>query len=215
MKIIKDSRVRHYELTYLVSANITSEEAKKVAEAVLELVKKAKGQVLNTIDWGKKELSYMIKQDGERQYDAFYTHLELEMDAAKVQSLDQDLRILPDLMRYLLVLGSRIKVKAVQKEIAKSEVKPKVKTEVKSEVVSETKPKVKSEAKTKAETKPAVQEKVADQTSVETAVILEEKPETTSEVKEKKVVKPKAKLAIKTLEKKVKAKVDKKPAKSA
>ncbi|MBU0978650.1 MAG: 30S ribosomal protein S6 [Patescibacteria group bacterium] len=199
MKIIKDSRVRHYELTYLVSANITSEEAKKVAEAVLELVKKAKGQVLNTIDWGKKELSYMIKQDGERQYDAFYTHLELEMDAAKVQSLDQDLRILPDLMRYLLVLGSRIKVKAVQKEIAKSEVKPKVK----------------SEAKTKAETKPAVQEKVADQTSVETAVILEEKPETTSEVKEKKVVKPKAKLAIKTLEKKVKAKVDKKPAKSA
>jgi len=174
MKIIKDARVRHYELTYLVPADLTSEEAKKAAEVVLGLIKKAKGKVLNSIDWGKKELSYMIKHAGERQYEAVYTHLELELDAANVQQLDLDLKILPELMRYLLVLSEdrqqneaaqKPAKKPVQKQAAKTGIKtklsPETKQEVKPETKREVKPEIKQEVKIKKKSAAKTSEKMA------------------------------------------------------
>jgi ribosomal protein S6 len=154
MKIIKDPRVRKYELTYLVPAGLTSDEVKKINETIVELVKKAKGKLLNTTDWGKKELAYTIKHEGKRQNEAIYTHLELELDSTQTPKLETDLRIQPQVMRSLLVVASSVEAKPE----AKAKVEPKEKVEAKAKVKAEVKAEVKPKKATKDSKKEAPSE---------------------------------------------------------
>ena len=58
MKLITDKVVRKYEFTYLLPEFFTSAEVEKAQKEIEELVKKHKGKVISTADWGKKALAY-------------------------------------------------------------------------------------------------------------------------------------------------------------
>lgn len=107
MKIVKDSRVREYELTFLLSAELAVDEVKQLVTAIGDLVKKNHGTIAATEEWGKKELSYPIKFKGSFHRQAIYTHLIIEFDSKHVQGFEQDLYLMPEIMRHLLVTAEK------------------------------------------------------------------------------------------------------------
>lgn len=105
MKLIPDVRIRRYELTYLLPVNLTTDEVRVVQEKITSLIKKHKGTVEITEDWGKKPLAYRIKHKGKSQSEASYTHLVISFDASKVSAFEQEFKHEAMLLRYLLVVA--------------------------------------------------------------------------------------------------------------
>lgn len=105
MKLVKDKRVRQYELTFLLPVSLTSDESRGVQDAVAGLVKKYKGSVVNTEDWGKKTLAYAIRHHSKRQTEANYTHAVIEFPAESVTPFEQEFKLQPMVMRHLLVVA--------------------------------------------------------------------------------------------------------------
>lgn len=106
MKLVKDKRVRNYELTYLLPEVLTSSEIATAKEAVETLLKKHKITILSSDDWEKRSLAYPIKYKSKKQYEAYYTHLTLKADAASMPKFEKDLYLNQDVMRHLVVLTS-------------------------------------------------------------------------------------------------------------
>lgn len=96
---------RTYELTYLVPATITDAEVSKIKDSVAALVKKHKGEVVTTEEWGKKKLAYRIKHGGTVHTEAHYVHLVLHFSTDKVSAFEKDVYLMTSLLRHLLVLG--------------------------------------------------------------------------------------------------------------
>ncbi len=104
-KLKPDKQVRSYELTVLTPGDFTSTELKKVTDAISSLVKKLGGEVVETKDWGKKELAYAIKKQGKQFKDAVYTFFVLKLDAEKAPELDKQILLNADIIRHLLVVA--------------------------------------------------------------------------------------------------------------
>ena len=107
MKILASSRVRQYELTYLVPSSLSSSEISKVNEAVEKLLKKHGIKILSQDDWGKKNLAYPIKFKGTKNYDASYIHMILETDSAKIGEFEKGLYLIQEVIRHLIVLAEK------------------------------------------------------------------------------------------------------------
>lgn len=105
MQIPADKRVRQYELTYLVPANLTSDESKQIQDAVEKLVKKHKGSVQSKEDWGKKPLAYTIQHSGKRYTEAVYTFMVLEFDTSKAVAFEKDVYLNQSIIRHLFVVA--------------------------------------------------------------------------------------------------------------
>lgn len=105
MKILKEKRVRSYELTFLVPASLTSVDIAATNTAVLALCKKHGLTITDQEDWGKKELAYPIRFSGKSEREAVYTHLVIEAEAKKVQAFEKDLNLQQNVIRHLLVLA--------------------------------------------------------------------------------------------------------------
>jgi ribosomal protein S6 len=105
MKLTVSPRIRVYELTYLVPGSFASTEVAAMDEAITKLVSKHKLSVKKQEDWGRKALAYNIKRAGKKHAEAYYKHLVLEGDAAKVPAFEAEIYLLPQVIRHLLVLA--------------------------------------------------------------------------------------------------------------
>lgn len=94
---------RNYEVTYLVNSGLTSSELTAIRDEVASLVGKHKGKIVETEDWGKKTLAYVIKTGDKSHNEAFYTHLIVEMPASEMPKLDKDLQLKKEIIRSLVV----------------------------------------------------------------------------------------------------------------
>lgn len=94
---------RNYEVTYLVNSGLTSSELTALRDEIATLIGKHKGKVIETEDWGKKNLAYVIKTGDKSHSEAFYTHLVVEMPANEVLKLDKDLQLKKEIIRSLVV----------------------------------------------------------------------------------------------------------------
>ena len=106
MKLVKDKRVRTYELTYLLPAALTSSEVATAKEAIEQLLKKHKVTIISQDDWGKKALAYPIKYKSQKQYEAYYTHMVLEAESSRMPKLENDLYLKQEIIRHLVVAAS-------------------------------------------------------------------------------------------------------------
>lgn len=113
MKLVKDKRVRQYELTFLLPVSLTSDEARGVQDAVSSLVKKYKGSIVATEEWGKKTLAYAIRHTGKRQAEANYHHVLIEFPAESVTAFEQEFKLQPLVLRHLLVVAEAAPEKVV------------------------------------------------------------------------------------------------------
>ena len=122
MKILVDERVRQYELTFILVANLTSTELKQSFETLSALVKKYQGEVVRQEDWGKKPFAYTIKKGGKRYLEGAYHHWVISLEAKHVNDLERELILLPILIRSLLIKAEDNTVRLTQPlEIGRSE----------------------------------------------------------------------------------------------
>lgn len=88
-----------YELAVVVSAKIEDDERAQVIEKVKALVERFGGQISDVDEWGKKKLAYEI----QKMKEAYYYFIHFESDAKAPQEIEQRLRIMDNVIRFLCV----------------------------------------------------------------------------------------------------------------
>ncbi|MCA9369590.1 MAG: 30S ribosomal protein S6 [Pseudomonadales bacterium] len=120
MKLAKKTAARQYEVTYLIPSSLSTSEQKALHDAVQALISKHSGTVVNSDDWGVKELAYTIIVGGERYHEAVYTHLLADLDGATISKLEKDLGILKGVIRHLVVRADEADTSSTSKASTKA-----------------------------------------------------------------------------------------------
>ena len=88
-----------YELVLVVNAKIEDDARTAVVEKAKAYVTRFGGTVTEVEDWGKKKLAYEIQHMKE----GFYYFIQFEADAACPAELEKRVRIMENVLRYLVV----------------------------------------------------------------------------------------------------------------
>ena len=88
-----------YELAVIVSAKIEDDERAATIEKVKGYIERFGGTITNVDEWGKKKLAYEIQKMGE----GFYYFIQFDAEPGVPGELEQRLRIMDNVLRYLCV----------------------------------------------------------------------------------------------------------------
>lgn len=88
-----------YELAVVVNAKIEDEERAQVIEKVKDMITRFGGNVTDVDEWGKRRLAYEIQKMKEADY--YFVHFEA--DATVPGEIEQRIRIMDNVLRYLCV----------------------------------------------------------------------------------------------------------------
>ena len=88
-----------YELAVIVSAKIEDDERAATIEKVKGYIERFGGTITNVDEWGKKKLAYEIQKMGE----GFYYFIQFDAGTDTPGELEQRLRIMDNVLRYLCV----------------------------------------------------------------------------------------------------------------
>lgn len=93
--------MRKYELTLVLKPT----SKKETQGRLLANIKKwmGKGEIISTKDWGKRELSYPIRNEEE----GIFLFLEMELEPGKGGEIERRLRLEEDVLRHLLVRSEK------------------------------------------------------------------------------------------------------------
>lgn len=100
---VADSQLRDYELVLIVKPDVEEEALNARIESLSKLVTGGGGNVSSVERWGKRRLAYPIKHFMEGSY--VFTQLKIKPATSK--ELEANLRILEDVLRYLLIKVTR------------------------------------------------------------------------------------------------------------
>jgi small subunit ribosomal protein S6 len=121
-----DSRARFYELLAIAVPDGTPEELVETADSVAGYVTAAGGRVLrssNDSPWGRRRLAYPIRHNSADLRDGFYTLYHFEVEPARIEDIERELRLNERVIRHLLLqLDSEpVFVEEVEEEVTVSE----------------------------------------------------------------------------------------------
>lgn len=88
-----------YELAVVVNAKIEDDARTATIEKVKELIARFGGNVTDVDEWGKKRLAYEI----QKMKEAYYYFIHFESDATTPGEIEQRIRIMDNVIRYLCV----------------------------------------------------------------------------------------------------------------
>ena len=88
-----------YELMLLFRPDLPEKEQTQEIESIKNLIQSLKGEITYEEPWGMQELFYAIK----KQKNGFYVILNFYLDPSQIKELDDQLKLLPALMRHLLI----------------------------------------------------------------------------------------------------------------
>ena len=88
-----------YEIALVVSAKVDEEVRTATVEKAKEAVTSLGGQITNVDDWGIKQLAYEIQKMNE----GFYYFIQFDAQPEIPGQLEQKLRIMDNVLRYLVV----------------------------------------------------------------------------------------------------------------
>lgn len=106
MENTKQPDTVHYELLFIISNKYSEDELKPIVEKIRQAVIDSGGRITYGETWGKKHLAYPIK--GERY--GYYELLEFDGEREKSSVLDRSLRLINEVIRYMLVV-KKVKTK--------------------------------------------------------------------------------------------------------
>ena len=86
-----------YELAVVVSAKLEDEGRAATIEKVKEYITRFGGTVTNVDEWGKKRLAYEI----QKMKEGFYYFIQFESDTNCPGEVEENIRIMEDVVRYL------------------------------------------------------------------------------------------------------------------
>lgn len=88
-----------YELALVVNAKIEDEAREAVVEKAKGYVARYGGTVTEVEEWGKKRLAYEV----QKMREGFYYFIQFEADATCPAEVERHVRIMENVMRYLVV----------------------------------------------------------------------------------------------------------------
>ena len=88
-----------YELALVLSAKIEDEERAAMVEKVQAMITTAGAAITNVDEWGKKQLAYEI----QKMKEGYYYFIHFESDAETPSEIEQRIRIMDNVVRYLCV----------------------------------------------------------------------------------------------------------------
>ncbi len=91
--------MRKYELAVVISGLLEEEEKNAVLEKVKALIERFGGVITEVNDWGKRKLAYEIQHMKE----GYYYFIEFDADSKCPGEIEQRIRIMENVIRYLCV----------------------------------------------------------------------------------------------------------------
>ena len=88
-----------YELCLVVNAKIEDEAREAVVEKAKGYITRYEGTVTEVEEWGKKKLAYEI----QKMKEGFYYFVKFESDTTTPIEVEQRIRIMDGVIRYLCV----------------------------------------------------------------------------------------------------------------
>ena len=88
-----------YELALVVSAKVEDEVRDAVVEKAKSYIARYNGNVTEVEEWGKKKLAYEI----QKMHEGFYYFIQFEADATAPAEIESHMRIMDNVLRYLVV----------------------------------------------------------------------------------------------------------------
>ena len=88
-----------YELALVVNAKIEDEAREAVVEKAKNYVTRYGGTITEVEEWGKKRLAYEV----QKMREGFYYFIQFEADATCPEEVERHVRIMDNVMRYLVV----------------------------------------------------------------------------------------------------------------
>ena len=88
-----------YELALVVNAKIEDEAREAVVEKAKGYVARYGGTVTEVEEWGTKRLAYEV----QKMREGFYYFIQFEADATCPAEVERHVRIMDNVMRYLVV----------------------------------------------------------------------------------------------------------------
>ena len=88
-----------YELALVVNAKIEDEAREAVVEKAKSYVARYGVTVTEVEEWGKKRLAYEV----QKMREGFYYFIQFEADATCPAEVERHVRIMDNVMRYLVV----------------------------------------------------------------------------------------------------------------
>ena len=88
-----------YELALVVSAKIEDDARAAVVAKAQEYVTRAGGAISEVEEWGKKKLAYEV----QKQTEGFYYFIQFEAESNVPAIVEQDVRIMDSVLRFLCV----------------------------------------------------------------------------------------------------------------
>ena len=88
-----------YELALVVNAKIEDDAREAVVEKAKNYVTRYGGTITEVEEWGKKRLAYEI----QKMREAYYYFIHFESDATVPGEIEQRIRIMDNVLRYLCV----------------------------------------------------------------------------------------------------------------
>ena len=126
--------MKHYELTYLISPELSKEEADSLSKEINSLIQEKQGILEKTIPVLKKQLAYPVKKKTIAHLASSFFQIKPE----GLKELKKQIESEPKILRYLLLTTTKAKLKIAPKTIRTplvikktKEVIPKKKVELK------------------------------------------------------------------------------------
>ncbi len=94
-----------YELVFIAQPTLEPEPLTALTDRITHSITDLKGQVNRADAWGKRRLAYPIK----KQTEGFYYLLDMELPTTAVRTLEHNLRLMEDVLRYLVVRKTEFK----------------------------------------------------------------------------------------------------------
>lgn len=91
--------MNNYELTIILDGKATPAKVKAFNTKLGKVITLLDGKMVETKEWGKKDLAYKIKKSDT----GFYLFGKLELLPGNVKKLSDKLRVDEEVLRYLLV----------------------------------------------------------------------------------------------------------------
>ena len=88
-----------YELAVVLSAKLEDEERAAAMEKVTGYITRFGGTVTDIDEWGKKRLAYEI----QKMKEGFYYFIHFEAESTVPAEVEQRIRIMDNVLRYLCV----------------------------------------------------------------------------------------------------------------
>tara|TARA_Y100000996_G_scaffold394898_1_gene359626 strand:- start:430 stop:756 length:327 start_codon:yes stop_codon:yes gene_type:complete len=88
-----------FEAILLLSPEISSSSKNKLSSDFEKLIKENSGVIINTEDWGLRDLSYNIGNFSK----SFYNYYQIEIEGSKIESIKKNLSQNEEFIRHLFI----------------------------------------------------------------------------------------------------------------